>query len=550
MKILPLALLALTAAAHAQDVTFTPPVWLREDAPPEHLPERRHHTMPSYPREVRKSGEIGYVFLERHITAQGTAFAYMTVGSQIILTRAVMDDPWINAMKPAQQGGKPVEADIWYAFIFNPASAAVDGPDASPRLLGITPIFVPSKGKVGSLREHPAVPTRLDIDEKGAVIRAEVESPGDAFFLPAIQESTAHWSFAPARRGGRPVAATISLPVVVSAQPNELFAQGGYRPPHVLKRVRAFYPFALRHLRIRATVIVEFNVDVNGNPQDAAIRSSTNPDFEEEALRTIKQWKFQPATQMGKPVVAHMAMPIVFQFFRDNHDPYQVRGGGQSGLPPEYRYDTPPVVRSAARPDYPYGLMRLDREGSASVEILIDANGKVARTKVLDAAYPELGAALAAALETYQFDPALRDGKPTQSLLKQEMTFRLSETAPDTDHDSLYADYYLLRRVEKDPSSVVSAKQLDHPLHPISRRPPVFPSNLVGRKDHGTALVEIIVDKDGRARIPRIISADDPSFGYAATQAAQFWRFDPPTVGGKAVLTKVQIPFNFAVRKP
>jgi len=549
MKTLPLALLALAVAAHAQEVTFNPPVWLREDAPPEHLPERRHHTMPSYPREARKSGEIGYVFLERHIAAEGNGFNYMIVGSQVILARAVMDDPWINEMKPAQQGGKPVEADIWYAFIFNPASASDAGPEASPRLLQVAPIFVPGKN-IGSLRGHPAVPTRLTIDAQGAVTRAEVESPADAVFLPAIQQGTAHWSFAPARHNGQPAAATISLPVVIAAQPNELFAQGGYVPPRVLKRVRAFYPFALRRLRLRATVVVEFNVDVNGNPQDVAVRSSTNPVFEEEAVYAIKKWKFQAATKAGQPVVAHMAVPINFQFFKDNRDEYQVRGNGQqSDLPPEYRFDTPPVIRGTILPAYPYELLRARTEGSVTVEILVDMNGKVARTKVLEADHPELGAALAAALEMYRFDPALRDGKPTQALLKQEMTFRLSQVAPDTDRDSLYADYYLLRHVEKDPNSVVSAKQLDHPLHPISRRPPVFPANLIGQRDHGTALIEIVIDKDGRARIPRVVQADDPAFGYAAAQAAQFWRFDPPTVGGKAVLTKAQVPFAFAVKR-
>ena len=46
----------------------------------------------------------------------------------------------------------------------------------------------------------------------------------------------------------------------------------------------------------------------------------------------------------------------------------------------------------------------------------------------------------------------------------------------------------------------------------------------------------------------RTRSASDPAFGYSAVQAVEYWRFDPPLVHGKPVLTTIQIPFDFNVQ--
>jgi TonB family protein len=61
----------------------------------------------------------------------------------------------------------------------------------------------------------------------------------------------------------------------------------------------------------------------------------------------------------------------------------------------------------------------------------------------------------------------------------------------------------------------------------------------------GETLIEFLIDEEGRARLPRIVSASDEAFGYAAVQAVSSWRFEPPTRGGRAVVVRVQIPITF-----
>jgi TonB family protein len=58
-------------------------------------------------------------------------------------------------------------------------------------------------------------------------------------------------------------------------------------------------------------------------------------------------------------------------------------------------------------------------------------------------------------------------------------------------------------------------------------------------------MIEFLVDEEGRARLPRSVTATDEAFAYAAMQAIAGWRFEPPTRGGRAVVVRVQIPMVF-----
>lgn len=62
---------------------------------------------------------------------------------------------------------------------------------------------------------------------------------------------------------------------------------------------------------------------------------------------------------------------------------------------------------------------------------------------------------------------------------------------------------------------------------------------------NGEALIETFIDEFGYTQLPRIISASDPAFGYAACQAIAGWQFEPPLKDGKPVVVKVRIPVEF-----
>ncbi len=88
-------------------------------------------------------------------------------------------------------------------------------------------------------------------------------------------------------------------------------------------------------------------------------------------------------------------------------------------------------------------------------------------------------------------------------------------------------------------------KKLDLPVKVVSQRTPVFPLSVQSRLTQGQAKLEFLIDEEGRVRLPRIVTAADPAFGYAAIQAVSAWRFEPPKASGKPVVARVRLPFEF-----
>jgi TonB family protein len=93
---------------------------------------------------------------------------------------------------------------------------------------------------------------------------------------------------------------------------------------------------------------------------------------------------------------------------------------------------------------------------------------------------------------------------------------------------------------------VGGSKGLDERLTPVYRVPPTYPGSL--RKSGapaGKAEISFIIDRDGRARLPHIVSATDPAFGWAAATAVAQWVFKAPVRNGQHVDVTARIPFDF-----
>lgn len=203
----------------------------------------------------------------------------------------------------------------------------------------------------------------------------------------------------------------------------------------------------------------------------------------------------------------------------------------------------PPKARKVELPVYPYELLRQRVTGEASVTCMVNTEGLVISTRVLKASRPEFGAALAAALEATKFGYATKEGEPIVSVLGFRHTFNLRDRG---EHD-WQAELDLLERALRRPQTLGRARDLDRPLRPKKQPSPAFPPALLSRGVGGEALIEFLLDEEGTARLPRIVSATDPSFGYAAAHAVAQWRFDPPTARGVPTVMRVAIPFTFRI---
>lgn len=84
------------------------------------------------------------------------------------------------------------------------------------------------------------------------------------------------------------------------------------KPPRPLVQTRPVYPADLQRAGIGGMVRVQFIVDPNGNVRDARIIESTNPGFNDNVLRAVRTWKFEPGEKGGRKVNTRVEQPFPF----------------------------------------------------------------------------------------------------------------------------------------------------------------------------------------------------------------------------------------------
>jgi TonB family protein len=303
--------------------------------------------------------------------------------------------------------------------------------------------------------------------------------------------------------------------------------------PVIIFRAAPRFPSQLEGTSAGGTVFVSFVVSKSGKVVDLKIVSSTNSDFDEASLNAVRQWRYKPAMKDGKPVEFAMHIPVQFMSGSDDENPTKVlefpRDFGPGDSPPEVTIERPIV--------YPYELERKGVHGEAKVRVLISKVGEVLRVTVLTSSRPEFGLALAAAVQGFYYTSAIKEGSCYRCMTEVIQEFDASH-APFSDDSRLLS-------LEANPGGVHPIAQLDAQPHPVSIKHPLYPMALAGTTEVGNATVEFLVQEDGLVRLPRIVHASRPEFGYAAAEAVASWRFEPPKLHGKPVVARARVSFKF-----
>lgn len=72
------------------------------------------------------------------------------------------------------------------------------------------------------------------------------------------------------------------------------------------------YPAAAKASGAEGTVVVQFVVDERGGVTDEEIVRSVSPELDAEALRVVRQARFEPGTNRGEPVKVQFTIPVKF----------------------------------------------------------------------------------------------------------------------------------------------------------------------------------------------------------------------------------------------
>ncbi|MEI6167570.1 MAG: TonB family protein [bacterium] len=90
-----------------------------------------------------------------------------------------------------------------------------------------------------------------------------------------------------------------------------------------------------------------------------------------------------------------------------------------------------------------------------------------------------------------------------------------------------------------------SMDDIDQKPRPIVQTPPVYPSELKGKKMGGSVQVVFIVTATGHVLNARVDRASHPAFGAPALAAVRQWKFEPAVKGGVRVKCLMRVPIRF-----
>jgi TonB family protein len=204
--------------------------------------------------------------------------------------------------------------------------------------------------------------------------------------------------------------------------------------------------------------------------------------------------------------------------------------------------DLPPTMPvSSVRqmlPIYPYDALLKGKTGWAEVRFMVDYSGRAVMTCVSSSSSPAFGHALLADIESNEFIPPRVNGKPTLTLTGERFIFE-GESQFDANEKRVLSE---LRQAIP---TITPVHELDKPLSAIRQQAPVYPYALESDGLSGRAEIEFVIDRNGHVYFPRIVSATQEDFGWAAATAISRWRYQPPTKGGAKVDARAIVTVNF-----
>jgi TonB family protein len=402
------------------------------------------------------------------------------------------------------------------------------------------------------------VKLRLVIDKKGNVVSSRVLDATDPRFVKAAQDAVKEWTFSPALSASMPVACSMDTSAVFS--PEEATRHRSYGstiPPEAELPVLAptieatlasapdiDYPDVLYDRRLSGRAHYICTVLANGRVANPRIIAASNVDFVVPALNAIANLRYNPRMQGDEPIEAEVEGDLKFDLTMGSTSGALAVNGitAPDGSSPTAAVEP----RTVVDPIYPYALLQKGEKGSAAVAFTVGTNGSPTEIHVIAASEPEFGVALAAAVAMSTFSPPAVKGHSAPVPLVRRADFAPAASGADSGKEDPVARLWAALQA----GQVGNGTGLDARLTPRYQVAPRYPDVLrLGDRPAGQAVVEFIVDRDGRARLPQVFTCSDPAFGWAAATAVSQWVFDPPRRDGRSADVRARVPFEFKAPK-
>jgi len=107
------------------------------------------------------------------------------------------------------------------------------------------------------------------------------------------------------------LAALLVHSAVVAASPQERPSKD-VTTPKVVRESKPDYPVSAKQKGIRGSVELEVVVKKDGTVGDVKVKKSLDSELDEEAVKAMKKWEFEPGKKDGKPVDVLIDVEMTF----------------------------------------------------------------------------------------------------------------------------------------------------------------------------------------------------------------------------------------------
>lgn len=163
-----------------------------------------------------------------------------------------------------------------------------------------------------SVRAERVGGTRVELDIR---IEQKERTPAGALSIASIQGEFSKTFILAQNTPGNPVlvAVTPRLPTGAMNGVEIKTVGGGVTQPKLIHPVDPTYPERVRKEKVTGQVVVQAVIEKNGTVTRASVVRPVHPGLDAAALEAVRQWRYEPARQNGKPVAVYMTITVDFR---------------------------------------------------------------------------------------------------------------------------------------------------------------------------------------------------------------------------------------------
>ncbi len=211
----------------------------------------------------------------------------------------------------------------------------------------------------------------------------------------------------------------------------------------IIQTEEPIFPYQLQQLSVtQGEARVVINVGPDGKLDEWLVVGYTMPEFADVAVRSIKQWQYEPARLRGEPVGATTELVfhfethgtlVVSQTIVENLEAQVLRVLAHAYSFRAYalrELDRIPTPIYTISPQYPRELADKGVKGKVAIDFFIDQSGAVRMPAGSATDDARLSGLAIAALRQWKFEPPTHNGRPVLAQATQVFNFGGTSDGP------------------------------------------------------------------------------------------------------------------------